>query len=347
MNCKIVMAALAAMVAGSVSAARMQIKVTVVDDDTGKPIEGVTVVGQFQQEGMRPQDIGKGTPMPSYDSAKTDHKGRCLLQESSDCGMACVRVDEGLPDGYYSCGWHACQVPDREHLSDKKLYTLSSVIRLQRIGEPIPLCVQHVGGGYAAEADLFEMAQGDLRFDLLVGDWLPPLGTGVTADVVFARLPHRHLRTKSEGGIDWVYYQAGVSMRFAGEDNGVCPMSCEPQSTVRIKTAPQDGYATDTIISAREVCRGNLVDDDQQDQKYYAFRIRTKRDESGKITEAYYGKIFHGLKFANTFKEEIVELAPKFLYYVNPKPLDRNLEWNLNNLLKNPTRGARIDVDER
>lgn len=59
-----------------------------------------------------------------------------------------------------------------------------------------------------------------------------------------------------------------------------------------------------------------------------SFRIRSKYDDSGKLKEAYYGKIYGGgIEIDGDDKKGVTKIA--FIYYFNPKPLDRNLEWDM------------------
>lgn len=56
----------------------------------------------------------------------------------------------------------------------------------------------------------------------------------------------------------------------------------------------------------------------------YFFRIRTV-EQDGRIISANYGKIKGGLFLAPAHSKTCkVQLA----YYLNPTPLDRNMEWN-------------------
>ena len=69
----------------------------------------------------------------------------------------------------------------------------------------------------------------------------------------------------------------------------------------------------------------------------FAFRIRTKKDKNGKIVSAYYGKIYGDIEIKKPYTVEVSVAAPSFMYYLNPKPLDRNLEWDMKtNLCPNP-----------
>ena len=67
----------------------------------------------------------------------------------------------------------------------------------------------------------------------------------------------------------------------------------------------------------------------------YQFRIRTLYDEKGNLKEAYYGKIYGDFKIEGDEKKGLIGIS--FLYYLNPTPLDRNLEWDMKtNLCPNP-----------
>ena len=49
--------------------------------------------------------------------------------------------------------------------------------------------------------------------------------------------------------------------------------------------------------------------------------------DKGELVEAYYGKIYGDFEFEGDDKKGLVGV--KFLYYLNPKSLDRNLEWDM------------------
>ena len=57
-------------------------------------------------------------------------------------------------------------------------------------------------------------------------------------------------------------------------------------------------------------------------------------NEKGEILEACYGKIYGDI---GTVADKKNLYGVTFLYYLNPKPNDRNLEWDMkNNLCPNP-----------
>ena len=75
--------------------------------------------------------------------------------------------------------------------------------------------------------------------------------------------------------------------------------------------------------------------DDTDENRCYTFRIRSKYDERGNLAEARYGKIYGDFKFEGHLDRGIISV--RFLYYLNPTPLDRNLEWDMKgNLCTNP-----------
>ena len=75
--------------------------------------------------------------------------------------------------------------------------------------------------------------------------------------------------------------------------------------------------------------------DSKDPNRCYTFRIRSRRNEKGELVEAYYGKIYGDFEFEGDDKKGLIGV--KFLYYLNPTSLDRNLEWDMkNNLCPNP-----------
>ena len=69
--------------------------------------------------------------------------------------------------------------------------------------------------------------------------------------------------------------------------------------------------------------------DDTDENRCYTFRIRSRYDERGNLAEARYGKIYGDFKFEGHLDRGIISV--RFLYYLNPTPLDRNLEWDRKN----------------
>ena len=116
-----------------------------------------------------------------------------------------------------------------------------------------------------------------------------------------------------------------MSVEFVGEGNGVVQVADSPQSDLRYRTAPTDGYVQ-TYKCARE--DGLRMENIRSwgDDKTLCFRIRTKKNEKGEIVEAYYGKIYGDISF--DFTDDVEIGSPRFLYYLNPNSMDTNLEYD-------------------
>ncbi len=119
-------------------------------------------------------------------------------------------------------------------------------------------------------------------------------------------------------------------MTFSNEDDGIIefpdPQPEKEGSIFRLpRFAPEIGYTnrwslygfeTETESSYSENAkRGNLN---------YLYRVRTKKDETGKIISAHYGKIRGPIKFGAYAKATSLSIT----YYFNPTPLDRNMEFD-------------------
>ena len=303
--------------------------VFVVDDKTGKALKNVSVMGVF--------DVNngwfavKGSDGPNLDRAVTDVNGRCRLRGRTNCGNIGCWVEKP-PSGFYPCpqGWGR-RFSEKNLLGIWQPDNLVATIRLQRVERPIPLFVKRVAkvtrGVFTA--DIFPKGEDTLRYDLLMGDWLPPVGTGRVADVTFTRHPREDLGEGVNGAdVRGPSYRDSMTVRFPGEGNGLVELHPPPSYRLRIRTAPEDGYRSEYLC-----WRGTnrkLEDDSNYDEnRCFCFRIRTRRDDRGRIVGAYYGKIYGDITFAYQFRPEFVPVASVCMsYYLNPTPLDRNLEWD-------------------
>ena len=300
--------------------------VFVVDDKTGKALKNVSVMGVF--------DVNngwfavKGSDGPNLDRAVTDVNGRCRLRGRTNCGNIGCWVEKP-PSGFYPCpqGWGR-RFSEKNLLGIWQPDNLVATIRLQRVERPIPLFVKRVAkvtrGVFTA--DIFPKGEDTLRYDLLMGDWLAPVGTGRVADVTFTRHPREDLGEGVNGAdVRGPSYRDSMTVRFPGEGNGLVELHPPPSYRLRIRTAPEDGYRSEYLC-----WRGTnrkLEDDGNYDEnRCFCFRIRTRRDDRGRIVEAYYGKIYGDILMYTGYN--FIVCGVKFLYYLNPTPLDRNLEWD-------------------
>lgn len=303
--------------------------VFVVDDKTGKALKNVSVMGVF--------DVNngwfavKGSDGPNLDRAVTDVNGRCRLRGRTNCGNIGCWVEKP-PSGFYPCpqGWGR-RFSEKNLLGTWQPDNLVATIRLQRVERPIPLFIKRVTkaerGGFTA--DIFPKGEDTLRYDLLMGDWLAPVGTGRVADVTFTRHPREDLGEGVNGAdVRGPSYRDSMTVRFPGEGNGIVELHPPPSYRLKIRTAPEDGYRSEYLCwKGRNKKLEHVGSYDEN--RCFCFRIRTRRDDRGRIVGAYYGKIYGDITFVYQFRPEFVPVASVCMsYYLNPTPLDRNLEWD-------------------
>lgn len=322
--------------AGCVVADTAKLGVLVLDDASGEPMEGVKVRGGFTiRAGW---SVVKGPPLPNECFKSTDKNGRCVVEGETNIGQAGAAVVE-VPDGYYRPQFgEGCDFKHKNLFGVWQPDNLVITLRVQRVEHPIPLFVKKVGeyGHDESSEDLFTKADGVLRFDLMKGEWLPPIGRGEVADVEFRRLPREDFGEDFNGaGVKGRSYKDSMSVRFLGADNGLVEVAASWSSKLKIRNAPLDGYTSDYLCwngPGKALKWGESYDK----SRCFCFRIRTRRNERGEIVGAYYGKIYGDIRLLATVSPYVPVASVKFAYYLNPKSLDRNLEWNKQNLCDDP-----------
>lgn len=312
---------------GAASGANARFTAVVVDE-AGRPMPGMKVIGGFTHN----IDYAMGGLGTDWVPGVTDAEGRCRLEGDISREHACFRLEPFALrrlKKYYQPFEATVRYDDRDFFGNWLPQDQVVTAIVQRIEHPIPLIVRNtlLTSDTEVKQDLFSLGQGKLQYDFMVGDWLPPVGTGLVADVECVLhaeevpIPKEELRyylvsptSKTTRLEQW------VDVTFPGPDNGA-QLVVAPQSVVLpVRQAPEDGYRQymgrfdeDERRSWRPVC--------------YAFRIRTRRDAAGKIVSCHYGKLFNG------FQPKRIERIKRWgvvstIYYLNPTPLDRNLEWD-------------------
>lgn len=176
----------------------------------------------------------------------------------------------------------------------------------KRVSLPVPILSQPVG------------------FDFEVGDWVAPYGNGSFSDM---RLTY----TGMTGEGTWRRYD--FSINFSGPLDGAyltqkdeyCSFMSEYEARLDSSYLRQFQYAyertSDKIIQNSKLGEGEIM----------VFRVRTEADQQGQIVNARYGKIYGPFKFAQGPKKLV-----EFIYYFNPQPNDRNLEFDGEHNLSDP-----------
>ena len=310
---------------------KIAFRVVVMDESTSLPIKNVSIKAVFDDI---PVHWGDGS-VEKVERGMTDSKGMCRFTGTSNHGKGGYIIEN--MQGYYAASFvnYVATNGVRSFFPVHyrcEPYNCVYTTALQRIECPIPLAVKQFaeGGSDSVSSDLFAKGNGCLQLDMMKGEWLPPVGNGDHADVEFRRLPRENLGIGTNfNGRTGTAYRDSMAVMFLGEENGMVEVSCSEGAGIKIRTAPQDGYRNEYVC-----WKGRMNDlkyaSHFDKRRNFAFRIRTRRDENGKITSAYYGKIYGDINFKKLFGVDVEAVAaPSFLYYLNPTPLDRNLEWDM------------------
>ena len=286
------------------------IKVT---DIYGVPLVGIGVGGTYIDEVDHTQGFGRATFKST--AATTNHLG--LASVSNHTRSRGITFGIRKSDGYYD-----------DH-GIKFDYTSQSLrvwqpdnplieFKLKPIKNPIPLYAKNVDTKIPARNK-------SCGYDLLVGDWVSPQGSGQQSDIIF--LYEGEYRSHLE-------YHCEVKIQFDNKHDGIIsdPKPLNVGSILRLAyEAPKEGYLTELekkFIRTEE--KGIKIYDISETANYY-LRVRTKVDDDGKIISANFAKIHGDIK---CFPGGVIQ----FNYYYNPKPNDRNLEFDMKrNLFKNLT----------
>ena len=315
--------------------------VVVLDEDTQAPLKNIPVSAVF---GDRPLFWGDKFKM-RVNKNLTDHTGLCRFTGKSNYGQASYSIKNVI--GYYdsSVKTYIATNQVRNFLPYKcEPYDCTYTTLLQRIKSPSPLFVKNINLKDRKNTLVgINDIKVSLRFDFVAGDWLPPLGIGKNADMII-RTEFRLNETISNRIFKALtYYDFINKIEFPGAGNGILEKSVEGNLGLKIRIADATGYVPNKILCfgrrqkknavIKGVCPEEYTESDPK--RCYCFRVRSQFDEKGNMISAIYGKIYGDFKFDGFDKKGLTSI--EFLYYLNPTPLDRNLEWDMKtNLCPNP-----------
>lgn len=315
---------------GSLFAATAGFNVLVVDADTLAPIKGVDVVGWFSNDnGWKAWTESA----PEYvDKKTTDEKGFCHVAGETNTGETGVNIHYP-PHGYYPNSFCI-----RHQFSQKPVFPLMRwrptdlviTALLQRVMHPLPLFVKRMGRCIGSDA--IDNNGKYFACDLVKGEFLPPFGKGEIADVVFSCPPQEYIGEGFNGRNRRApRYKNTVVAIFPGDEaNGIQSVSVtNQQALLKVREALENGYQRK--LSFSESMAYDLQHREGLDSgKCYCFRIRTERDEAGRIKSSLFGKMYGDPVFlldgGDRWTQKVGGIV--FLYYLNPTPNDRNLEWD-------------------
>ena len=310
-----------------------KVEALVVDAEDGHPIPNIVVMASFGNDnGWKAWT--EAAPI-NHDAQTTDVHGRCRLSGRTSTGDVGCWVNAGQKDYYGTGSGIGFKLEKKDLLGVWQPDNLVATITLQRIEHPIPLFIKRFenGGADYVNSDLFAKGEGCLQLDLMKGEWLPPVGNGERADVVFTRLPHEDLGIGTNfNGRTAISYRDSMAVVFAGKGNGLEEVPCPDMAGLMIREAHMDGYRQEYLC-----WKGRMSDLKYSShfdrRRNFVFRIRTQYDENGKIKSAYYGKIYGDIDFKKLIGSAVAVAAPSFCYYLNPSENDTNLEWDMKNNL--------------
>ena len=319
---KIVLFAVAAFLSAVASGTVKTFSCRVIDRETGLSIVGAKVRASFGNHSIDWNTAGD----ISLKYATTDADGKCRFTGRTNNDQFGWSVLEA--QGYYQAdGEYIDFVGPSVMGVGVQVGTKVSTARLDRVINPIPLFIKQVGEGGALEENLFEKGNGIIEYDLVQGDWLPPIGVGKVADLrvtlKFEDLGEivltKALRLKK--------FRNETVIQFCGKGNGIRQMEYDPRSALRVRTAPEDGYRDSLVRWIYWRSQEEGYRDNRDDTRSYCFRIRTEYNEDGTVRSAYYGKIYGDFR-RNCVVGNDKDAGVRFTYYLNPNPNDRNLEYD-------------------
>ena len=169
----------------SLFAATAGFDVVVVDGDTFAPIKGVDVVGWFSNDnGWKAWTESA----PEYvDKKTTNENGFCHVAGETNTGETGVNIHYP-PKGYYPNSFRVRQMFTLKPILPLMHWRPTDIVitaTLYRIERPMPLFVKKAFGKFDVDWKMVGDAGTNivLRYDFLAGDWLPPVGNGIVADM--------------------------------------------------------------------------------------------------------------------------------------------------------------------
>jgi len=255
-----------------------KVKVAVVEEDGKTPVAGANVEVRYLGYGSRKEESVFG---------ETDGKGVFASQGAAKLAIG-IFIDK---PGYYKT--------KSDRLSRKKDHDLTFVLR--RIRNPIPM--------YAKRLDLIPPEPEKwIGYDVEAGDWVAPYGKGQTSD--FEMKTHS-LRDNDE----FEDFHHEFQIRFPNKHDGFVTAERHQDSVFQSPyLAPEKAdYKSDKTIYIKRKPGGPRLTNNEPN-RCYVLRLRTKVDANGNIVSCHYGKTY------GDFLD--------FKCYFNPTPNDRNLEFD-------------------
>lgn len=276
-----------------------------IDEEDNHPISGVSVKMWFKDRLEHKDVILRG---------ETDSNGVFAGQGRIGAdGMLGLYITKS---GYYLGGAPVPIFREVDSLNHWQPWGATYEAVLRKIENPIAMYARKV----SAE---IPMAGQPCGFDLMIADWVAPYGRGKTADFVVT-LTNRRLDS-------WFDYDVSATVSFSNRLDGLQETSLPKAFALSAfkwpRQAPESGYQQSFFARSSWFPQGSgkLPIRTFKDGQAYFFRVRTA-ESNGQIVSALYGKIDGGI-ILEPREAKLCKIW--FLYYLNPTPLDRNMEFDL------------------
>jgi hypothetical protein len=277
-------------------------------DDLGNPVPGATVDVAFEHH-LNPNSF-------TLKSGVSNAQGE-FTAEHRTSGYITYGADKS---GFYSSNgkWETIVQPKGGKWSPWNP-TIDLVMR--PILSPVPLLTKTI-----ELRDVPIIGEG--AFDVVKGEWLPPLGKGTSPDFRFEWKGEWRGINDNEGEL---------ALSFSNPGDGLIPQPYSYNSGSELRLfhkAPAEGYADsrrwrDEFKNPPDHPVRIVVSDVREDIAYF-FRVRMITNSSDGNITALYGKIEGDIAYFGAGRRGS---GLRFKYYLNPTPNDRNLEYDGTNNL--------------
>jgi len=298
---------------------RFSIKAT---DENGDPVERVQCKAWFKQPGM-------GVAVSDYViTGETNASGHVNLSGETVWARSSV---EGRLDGYYGATQGSHWTIKRNG-NRWEPWPVEVHLVMKKVRDPKPMFVVKFDNQQWLSFPNKEL--GPFGFDLMVGDWVHPYGTGRIADFVMEA-------QRDDPDVSAVMPKGKVLLTFSNPNDGILSLH-DPGGSELVgpfevpdNAKFKDHWTFDNfkVLPDHAAQRSNDFSDE-----VYVFRIRTQVNDEGEVESAHYGKI------DGRIVGWLPQASPGILmtYYLNGTINGRGLEWDRKNNLMRDNRGTRI-----
>ena len=300
MNCRTALIYLLLTSTWSLAAPKGQLKIHVVDYESGAPIAGAEAKVTSFMGGDAWNGIELGTA-----NGRTDGNGWVTIEFEGEMSIAAGAKHPG----YYKNG----KAVDLHKRAGKWLPWGKEVeIRLRLQKNPVPM---HL----VSCSELLPVQDEPVGFDLVMADWVAPHGAGQDSDFIFV-WNHGYQAPQT--------YNSELTVTFANPHDGIVDAGDALVERMLIFEAPTDGYEPSRYVFNRQAGRNKQRELSFDEHRASVFRVRTQME--GDTLAGMYGCLVSDFMLASSPEGNG---RIHFSYLLNPDGT-RNLEWNGKNLFR-------------